>query len=547
MVDSGPSPSEHGAVKAIRNLKACDLCRSRKVKCRYAEGDTTCQGCRLSGTECTQNRPRRKRGPGKRSVVQRSPRDAAASGVQAFSSPAAPGSPGESYRDSRLPDSSPAEEETDNQSSQASPDSRPGDSDFKGLCSRSLILTILTDWSRFVYPLAPLLHRKKFLKRVLQHEDERNPTFCALILATCAMTVSTLRRRSFYNYRSVTIDKCIDIIEREHLLWPVSYTPEWCLSRYNIASALSVLYGLDDMRVYQAIKDAMAGVQWLLFHEKGTESVHDQELVKRLYWLLGMWQLGTEIQGQPHLTFLPGPPFTPALQTIRPRPLSDKELGVPDTETNVSALWPGVPASWLIDDEEFITGLNSLADVLMVWERAKVDMVHKQPEETLRDGMARLQAVLDNLVPELRWRGGLARFPKPSQGHESQTVNLLITCLYIRSNLLQHLGQAPGITHQSIVSDVLEVLDHMPEDIHECNGFTLVKKVRDIGAAYLQDLRVTSEGPTQAVNESEQRIVNALLTRLERMDFRLDQENACPEDEGFSPADRPTDTRMGSV
>lgn len=168
---------------------------------------------------------------------------------------------------------------------------------------------------------------------------------------------------------------------------------------------------------------------------------------------------GTEIQGQPHLTFLPGPPFTPALQNIRPRPLSDAELGVPDTETNISALWPAAPASWLKDDDQYITGLNSLADVLMVWERAKIDMAYKEPEETLRDGMARLQAVLDNLVPELRWRGGLARFPKPSRGHESQTVNILITCFYIRSNLLQHLGQAPGITHQSIVRSVTPPID----------------------------------------------------------------------------------------
>lgn len=96
-------------------------------------------------------------------------------------------------------------------------------------------------------------------------------------------------------------------------------------------------------------------------------------------------------------------------------------------------------------------------------------------------------------------------------------------------------------------SDVLEVLEHMPEDIHECNGFTLVKKVRDIGAAYLQELRLTSGEPIQAVNESEQRIVNALLTRLERMDFRLDQENACPEDDAISPPDRSTDARMGSA
>ncbi|KAM5347348.1 hypothetical protein ACJ41O_010353 [Fusarium nematophilum] len=381
-------------------------------------------------------------------------------------------------------------------------------------------MTILTDWSRFVYPLAPLLHKKRFLQRILQHEDERNPTFCALVLSTCAVTVSTLRRRSFHNYPGVTVEKCVGIIDREQMLWPVSYTLDWCIARYNIASALNALYGLDDVRVYHGIKDAMAGVQWMLFHSRETRSVHDQEMLKRLYWLIAMWQLATELRGQPHLTFLPCPPFTRVLEAIRPEPLSDIELGVPDTEVDASLLRSDAAKTWLRDDEEYVTGLNSLVDVMLIWERAKVDMAHKAPQETLRDGMAHVQQVLDNLIPELRWRGGLARFPQPSRGHEAQTVNILITSLY--------------------VSDALEVLDHIPEEVHESNGFSLVKKVRDIGAAYLQELRVTNEGPVRVVNESAQRTVNALLARLERLDFRPDREDG---DTALSVAEGPHDGR----
>lgn len=62
------------------------------------------------------------------------------------------------------------------------------------------------------------------------------------------------------------------------------------------------------------------------------------------------------------------------------------------------------------------------------------------------------------------------------------------------------------------------------------NGFSLVKKVRDIGAAYLQELQVTGEGPMQVVNESAQRTVNTLLARLERLDFRPDREMIAAED-----------------
>lgn len=181
----------------------------------------------------------------------------------------------------------------DGSTSGTSPASVSGGPDFHGLCSRSLVLKILTDWSGYVWPLAPLLHKKRFLRRVLQHEDERNPTFCALVLSTCAVTVTTLRRRCFLRYRHVTVDKCIGIIDRAQMLHPPVYSVDWCIACYNVASSLHALDGLAELRVYQAIKDAMAGVQWLLFCDEARDarSLHDQEILKRLYWLMSMWQL----------------------------------------------------------------------------------------------------------------------------------------------------------------------------------------------------------------------------------------------------------------
>lgn len=91
------------------------------------------------------------------------------------------------------------------------------------------------------------------------------------------------------------------------------------------------------------------------------------------------------------------------------------------------------------DDLDFTPGLNDLIHLILVWERVNMEMIHRSPGETLRNGTGQVQAILDQLKPELRWTGGLAWFPKPLWCHEVQTVNILITSLSLKSNLLQHL------------------------------------------------------------------------------------------------------------
>lgn len=151
------------------------------------------------------------------------------------------------------------------------------------------------------------------------------------------------------------------------------------------------------------------------------------------------------------MSFLPSRSLAMQLDTTRPRAVPDRDLAAPYPELDLSLLDSSAIPIWIRDDDEYITGLNSLIDVMMIWEHVKVDMTHRPAKETLTSGMIRMQTVMDNLAPELRWRGGLARFPLPSHGHEAQTVNILITSLFIRSNLLQHLGPVPGISHSSIV------------------------------------------------------------------------------------------------
>lgn len=151
---------------------------------------------------------------------------------------------------------------------------------------------------------------------------------------------------------------------------------------------------------------------------------------------------GAELQGQPHLTFLP---FNQNLDHLRPKDITDRQLHPELAATPVAPDWPE-------DELYFVPGLNNLVDVFLTWEESKKDLIHKPPEQTLQRAISRIQSILDNLAPCLRWTGGLTRYPEPAWGHQCQMVNILITALSLKSNFLQHLGSLiPGLTQYHIV------------------------------------------------------------------------------------------------
>jgi hypothetical protein len=205
-------------------------------------------------------------------------------------------------------------------------------------------------------------------------------------------------------------------------------------------------------------------------------------------------------------------------QHLRPLPLTDREL---DPEAYL--LDPDGPP-WHGDDTSYVPGLNSLSDLFLVWH----DMQQQTQPKPLPDihparetYLSRVQKIIDELPPELRWRGGLSRPAGVTLGHDVQVANLFVTSLHIRSNVLQRYPDADNgrarAEHQRVVDDLLEVLYHMPQAVFDANGSSVVAKVRDVGAAYLEQVRagMAGEGQGEAGEKMER-----LLRKLDSLDYR---------------------------
>jgi hypothetical protein len=146
--------------------------------------------------------------------------------------------------------------------------------------------------------------------------------------------------------------------------------------------------------------------------------------------------------------------------------------------------------AWHGDTTSYVPGLNCLSDLFKIWHELLTTPMPPNPEACLKEYLTKVQSVIDHLPPELRWRGGLSRPPNVTEGHEVQIANLFITSLHIRSNLLQKLDptQKSVLEHQKIVDDLLEILYHLPQAVFNANGSSVVPKIRDIGAAYLEQV-----------------------------------------------------------
>jgi hypothetical protein len=207
------------------------------------------------------------------------------------------------------------------------------------------------------------------------------------------------------------------------------------------------------------------------------------------------------------------------IQALRPLDLTDGDL-------DPSLVFP--ERAWHGDTMSYIPGLNYLSNLFLLWHSSQ--QPHNNNTQGLQEHISLVQRALDDLPAELRWRGGLSRHPKSNFGTDVQTANLYITQLHIRSNLLEQLNRlskdqydlaiSQNIAGQrkSIVEDSLEILSHMPRETLEANGHSLVPKLRDIGAALLDEVRM-ADGSYQ-VNEQAKGDLKRLLENLEKLDFR---------------------------
>lgn len=132
------------------------------------------------------------------------------------------------------------------------------------------------------------------MRRFNDRSAETDLDFDALVVSVCSATVSTLRRTAPSYASMITVEKCWNIITSfEQLRGPLPPTLTRCQWKYNMAASTVQERGLDDEVPQILMGEAGVIVSRLIHYNLSSLSLRDQELSKRLFWLLfaGQWSL----------------------------------------------------------------------------------------------------------------------------------------------------------------------------------------------------------------------------------------------------------------
>ncbi|KAH7401261.1 hypothetical protein BKA66DRAFT_436419 [Pyrenochaeta sp. MPI-SDFR-AT-0127] len=468
----GKSPTEQ---TRQRISAACDACRARKVKCAFPPVGSRCSTCADLDIDCTNVQPRKKRGP-KNQYVR--------------------------ALKAQLDGDMVGEKSTEQWG-------------LELIAPLAIIHQIINDWFDWIHPVAPILHRGLFFQRLAglqQPSDGNNPSLLLLVVSVCAATVASLRRRR-YLYAAVTVDGCLELAERLKMWSPNSIiTLERALSVYNFSCAVHHEHGIDSPLSHRLSGEASISVNFLFHQAIDSMSFMEQQILKRLYWLIFAGQCTFDMHGR--RLFILRHAHEP-VNVFLPMDVTDEQLFL-GSEADSIALTTG--------NYSYVPGLNALSGLFLVWQSSQTISV--QTMENLSEHISRAHHVLDDVSPELRWQGEASQFG--DFGFNVQKVNLKITQLHIRSNLLeqmntlardQNLRVTPDVIIEErhrVVDELLDILYHTSNEVFDANGYSIVPKIRDIGSALLDELRTGSHGRTLQASLS----LDRLLVKLDDLDIR---------------------------
>jgi|TARA_R110002003_G_scaffold122_10_gene11105 hypothetical protein len=432
--------------------------------------------CKELGIDCTTERPRKKRGPKNRYVqALRAQLDGEI----------VPGEPGHGQHDLDL------------------------------IAPLDTLHRIIDDWFDWIHPVAPVLHRGLFMERMdgrQNSERDRSTNFLLLVASICAATVASLRRRR-HNYGMVTVELCLELAEH-HKLWSSSssITLDRALTLYNFSSAVHHEHGFDSPLVFRLSAESAISIKYLIHQRLDRMTFIEQQQLKRIYWLIFAGQCTGDLHGRRLLVLHHA---HEPIAGLLPMTVTDEGLlhGPVATPTDTAS-----------PDWSYITGLNALSRLFLIWQSSQA--VPVQTFENLQDHLSRAHQTLNELPPELSWS---EHFDSTDYfGFNVQKVNLKVTQLHVRSNLLEQMNtlareQGFRITPDAIISErhlvveeLLDVLYTMPEEVFDANGYSIVPKIRDIGSALFDELRTGSHGRNLQASIN----LDKLLAKLETLDLR---------------------------
>ena len=169
-----------------------------------------------------------------------------------------------------------------------------------------IIKQIIADWFGWIHPVAPIVHQDCFTQQLADMQattENASASFLLLVVSVCAVTVASLRRRR-HLYSKVTVESCLNFAKCLRV-WSLStaISVERSIAMYNFGSALHHEHGIDSPLSYPLVTQAAMSVKFLIHQSLDTLSFMDQEILKRLYWLIYAGQCTSDVYGR-QLLFL---------------------------------------------------------------------------------------------------------------------------------------------------------------------------------------------------------------------------------------------------
>ncbi|CAK7230184.1 hypothetical protein SBRCBS47491_007499 [Sporothrix bragantina] len=565
--------------------KACDACRTRKVKCDLgrpatiptAGTDARCRRCTRLDLICTFDRPSGHRGPRRKRFLNETLSVAAPPISPVAISPAANVGVGNSptvVAPSSHAASTPIlftpEHQRHHAFSTASPDQYHGYLGQQhlssipvyptdGLCARPLVRIIIDDYLRLVYPLVPVVHKPSFQQALSQDRDVDSSVFLSLLLAICSITVGLMPSR-FAAYRAWQPGPPLRFEGREEMmnycyntiirLRGPRYFDEINFEKLAVSYILAVTFFQigDQNRSRMMEVEAMQLGRLLQLHKireyEGLSCV-EKQLRKKGFWLLFYAYVHSELQNlrKERLSFLDASMLASLnLEELLPLDVDDEQIEE-DRVLPKPGDGPCLTTAFIIHSRVFWAALRPINEqqqppqeppcICRPWRNRAAQITH------LRGRLHEIKYMLDVLPAELMpWASS------PAGGDDilgcqfaSLRANLHVTHLWLQSIILDQLEADPHkedehssssnyfVQREDIARQLLHLLHAIPERDIEPNGLHLAFKVRDIAVGLLDDETdvATPNTPSSQRTPASAKRAAAYIDELTRILARLDR------------------------
>ncbi|KAJ4303389.1 hypothetical protein N0V90_002282 [Kalmusia sp. IMI 367209] len=209
-------------------------------------------------------------------------------------------------------------------------------------CEPSILRIIVQDYLDLVYPLLPLVHRRKFREQFDNDADAIDPDPCVfrLCLAVCAVTIASLPRKfdEYNKGRYADIGAMVDRACHLVLVSRISSETLWQDRPATSTVIVSVLLATASLyagRVNQGWGYAIEAIHFFrtlgLYRREGYMHLPplEHEFCKRAFWLLYIIQIHDRLSSVIPRTGLSFDPLRTDWQFMFPQEMDDDDIGNP--------------------------------------------------------------------------------------------------------------------------------------------------------------------------------------------------------------------------